>query len=82
MDGKPSRASGVHLLNVFVTDAQQTIWQAEVDEKANEIAVLRAILPELFEKYPFLKILTGDALFAGIRCVPRSSSTGGIPFFR
>lgn len=65
VDGKTSRAAGVHLLNVFLIDVQQTIWQAEVDEKANEITVLRAILPELFEKYPFLKILTGDALFAG-----------------
>jgi hypothetical protein len=65
VDGKTSRASGVHLLNVFLLDVQQTIWQAEVDEKANEITVLRQILPALFEKYPFLMILTGDALFAG-----------------
>lgn len=60
VDGKTSRASGVHVLNVFATDVRQTIWQAEVDEKANEITVLRKILPELFEKYPFLQILTGD----------------------
>lgn len=65
VDGKTSRASEVHVLNVFATDVQQTIWQADVDEKANEITVLRQILPALFEKYPFLRILTGDALFAG-----------------
>jgi hypothetical protein len=65
VDGKTSRASGVHVLNLFATDVQQTIWQADVDEKASEITVLRKILPELFEKYPFLMILTGDALFAG-----------------
>jgi len=65
VDGKTSRASGVHVLNVFATDLQQAIWQADVDGKANEITVLRQILPALFEKYPFLQILTGDAMFAG-----------------
>lgn len=41
------------------------IFQAEVDEKASAITVLRKTLGILFEQYPFLKILTGDALFAG-----------------
>ena len=65
VDGKTSRASGVHVLNVFVVDLQQAVWQAAVDEKANEITVLHQILSALFEKYPFLQILTGDAMFSG-----------------
>jgi len=65
VDGKTSRASKVHVLNVFALDMQQAVWQCAVDEKANEITALRKILTALFEKYPFLKILTGDAMFAG-----------------
>jgi hypothetical protein len=65
VDGKTSRASGVHVLNVFALDMRQAIWQCAVDEKANEITALRQTLGALFEKYPFLRILTGDALFAG-----------------
>ena len=65
VDGKTSRASQVHVLNVFALDMQQAIWQCEVDKKANEITALRKVLSAMFTKYPFLKILTGDALFAG-----------------
>lgn len=65
VDGKTTRASKVHVLNVFALDMQQTIWQCDVGEKANEIKALRKIVSAMFEKYPFLKILTGDAMFAG-----------------
>lgn len=65
VDGKTTRASRVHVLNVFALDMRQAIWQCQVDEKANEITVLRSVLEEMFEAYPFLKILTGDAMFAG-----------------
>lgn len=65
VDGKTSRASRVHVLHVFALDMCQALWQCDVGEKANEVTVLRATLDLLFEKYPFLKILTGDALFAG-----------------
>ena len=65
VDGKTSRAAGVHMLNVFLHDVQQVIWQAPVDAKANEISAFKEALSELFETYPFLRILTGDAMFAG-----------------
>jgi len=65
VDGKTSRAAKVHVLNVFALDLRQAVMQCAVDEKANEITALRAALPRLFAQYPFLKILTGDAMFAG-----------------
>ncbi len=65
VDGKTSCAAGVHVLNVFLHDVRQVIWQAPVDKKKNEISALKQALSDLFEAYPFLRILTGDALFAG-----------------
>lgn len=65
VDGKTSRAAGVHVLNVFLHDVQQVIWQTPVEEKKNEISALKQGLSELFETYPFLQILSGDAMFAG-----------------
>lgn len=65
VDGKTSRASGVHLLNVFVHDVQQVIWQMPVAEKRNEISALKHSLGDLLATYPFLQVLTGDAMFAG-----------------
>jgi hypothetical protein len=65
VDGKASRSAGVHVLNVFLHDVQQVIWQAPVEEKKNEISAFKEALSDLFETYPFLQILTGDAMFAG-----------------
>lgn len=65
VDGKTSRASGVHVLSVFLHDVEQVIWQAPVGAKENEISTFKRALGELLETYPFLQILTGDALFAG-----------------
>ncbi len=65
VDGKSTRASKVHVLNVFALDMRQAIWQCDVGEKANEITALRKVVSAMFEKYPFLRILTGDAMFAG-----------------
>lgn len=65
VDGKTSRACGVHVLNVFLHDLEQVVWQVPVGEKANEISALKEALEELFDSYPFLSILTGDAMFAG-----------------
>jgi hypothetical protein len=65
VDGKTSRATGTHLLNVFLHRVQQVLWQAPVGEKANEITAFRASLAQLLDDYPFLRILTGDAMFAG-----------------
>ena len=65
VDGKTSRASGVHMLNVFLHDLGHVLWQAPVAEKANEISAFKEALDNLFKTYPFLEIVTGDAMYAG-----------------
>ena len=65
VDGKTSRAASVHVLSVFLHDVRQVIWQTPVETKENEISALRQGLSRLFATYPFLRILTGDAMFAG-----------------
>ena len=52
------------MLNVFLHNVRQVIWQMPVGTKENEISALKQALAELFETYPFLQILTGDAMFA------------------
>ena len=71
VDGKTSKqfrqADGepIHMLNVFVHDLNVTLAQYSVkDEKTNEEACLKKHAAELFEKYPFIQLLTGDAIFA------------------
>jgi hypothetical protein len=65
VDGKTARASGVHVLSVFVHDVEQVVWAAPVGAKANEITVFKAALKDLLERYPFLELVVGDAMFAG-----------------
>ena len=65
VDGKASRAAGVHVLNVFLHDVEQVAWQLPVGTKQNEISAFRGSLKELLATYPFLRIFTGDAMFAG-----------------
>ena len=65
VDGKTSRAAGVHVLNVFLHDVEQILWQTPVETKANEISALKNALGDLLDAYPFLQVLTGDAMFAG-----------------
>ena len=65
VDGKTSRAAGVHVLNVFLHDVEQVVWAAAVAEKANEITAFKQALGQLLEHYPFLELVVGDALFAG-----------------
>ena len=71
VDGKTSKqfrqADGepIHLLNVFVHDLNATLAQYSVKgEKTNEEACLKQHAAELFAQYPFIKLLTGDAIFA------------------
>jgi DDE_Tnp_1-associated len=62
--GRDAAGDPIHTLNVFVHDVKVCLGQWPVtDEKATEPEVLKAHLQELFEKYPGLTLLTGDALF-------------------
>jgi DDE_Tnp_1-associated len=70
VDGKTSKqghdqhGDPIHTLNVFVHDLKVCLAQWPVtDEKATEPEVLKAHLDELFQRYPGLMLLTGDALF-------------------
>jgi hypothetical protein len=55
----------VHVLNVFLHDVEQVVWQVPVESKENEISAFKQSLDELLEAYPFLQLVTGDAMFAG-----------------
>jgi len=53
------------MLNVFVHDLKVTLNQWSVrGDKTNEPGCLKVHLEELFQQYPALQLLTGDAIFA------------------
>jgi hypothetical protein len=53
------------MLNVFVHDLKVTLNQWSVrGDKTNEPGCLKQHLASLFQKYPMLELLTGDAIFA------------------
>lgn len=71
VDGKTSKqgldADGdpIQMLNVFAQELKVCLGQWPLDgDKSTEPEVLKAHLSELFEKYPALRLITGDALFA------------------
>jgi len=71
VDGKTSKQTNdadgdlLHILNVFVHDVKIALGQWAVGAgKETEPEVLKAHLAELFDRYPALQLLTGDALFA------------------
>jgi len=65
VDGKAVRSSGAHVLNVFIHEVERVAWAAPVEGKANEITAFKALLADLFARYPFLELVVGDAMFAG-----------------
>lgn len=71
VDGKTSKqgfdpnGNPVQVLNVFAQDLKVCLGQWPLkDGKSTEPEVLKAHLSELFEKYPALRLITGDALYA------------------
>jgi hypothetical protein len=71
VDGKTSRqgfdvnGNPIQMLNVFATDLKTCLGQWPlVGDKKTEPEVLKAHLKELFDKYPGLLLITGDALYA------------------
>jgi hypothetical protein len=63
VDGKAIRGAGVHTLNIFVQDFWVLLDSFEVSEKANEMSAFRLQIEQFCERYPFVRILTFDALF-------------------
>jgi len=63
VDGKTMRGSGVHVLNVFVQGFWVLLDQYVVASKENEMSGFRARLDAFCERYPFLTLLTFDAIF-------------------
>lgn len=63
--GLNSQGDPIQMLNVFAHDLKACLgqWPLEGD-KQTEPEVLKARLSELFEKYPALRLITGDALYA------------------
>jgi len=59
-NGKPKM-----LLNVFAHDIKLALAEYTIQDKEGESTVLKAALAPLFDRYPGLKILIGDAAFAG-----------------
>lgn len=53
------------LLNVFAQDIKLALAEYAIQEKEGEPTALKAALASLFDRYPGLKILVGDAAFAG-----------------
>jgi hypothetical protein len=64
VDGKALRATGQHVLNVFVQDWWRLLDMREVGAKENELSAFGEALGEMLKKYPFLSIFTFDAMFA------------------
>ena len=63
--GANSQGNPLQMLNVFAQDLKACLGQWPLDgDKSTEPEVLKAHLSELFEKYPALRLITGDALFA------------------
>ncbi len=59
-DGEPAQ-----LVNIFIHDLKIAIAQIPTEKKKGEPTVLRDALKSLFDRYPGLRILTGDAAYAG-----------------
>jgi len=63
--GRGADGDPVQMLNVFVQDLKACLgqWPLEGD-KSTEPEMLKSHLSELFERYPALRLVTGDALYA------------------
>lgn len=63
--GLDAQGNPVQLLTVLVHQVKAVLGQWSVgEEKSNEPVVLKRHLAELFEQFPMLRLLTGDALYA------------------
>jgi hypothetical protein len=63
VDGKALRATGDHFLHVFLQDYWLLVDLFEVGEKNNEHSAFERELDGLLQRYPWLSLLTFDAMF-------------------
>lgn len=63
VDGKALRATGEHVLTVFIGRLSLPVWQTGVRTKENELSALEKVLADLLAEFPGLRLLTGDAMF-------------------
>lgn len=64
IDGKALRGADDHVLSVFANDICQVVWQEDVGSKENELSCLERSIATVLERYPNLRLFTGDAAFA------------------
>lgn len=63
--GFDAHSNPVQMLNVFVQDVKACLGQWPLGgDKSTEPEALKAHLSELFDRYPALRLITGDALYA------------------
>jgi hypothetical protein len=63
--GRGADGGPIQMLNVFVQDVKACLGQWPLTgDKSTEPEVLKAHLSELFQRYPALRLITGDALYA------------------
>jgi DDE_Tnp_1-associated/Transposase DDE domain len=71
VDGKALRnvcdekGNPIYMINVFAHDVQMVLAQKEIPKKKGESTTLKTMLEGLFDRYPGLRLLTGDAAFNG-----------------
>lgn len=83
VDGKTICGAGVHALNIFAQDLWILLDQIEVPEgKGNEMTVLRDHMDSFFEKYPFVRILTMDAIFCETETMERLTKNNRLGIFQ
>lgn len=64
IDGKALRGADEYVLSVFANEICQVVWQEDVGrDKENECSCLERSLEAILERYPFLRLFTGDAAF-------------------
>lgn len=62
---KDADGDAIQMLNIFIHDVKVTAMSYDIGkDKTNEPGCLKAHLEELFQLYPMLRLLTGDAIFA------------------
>jgi hypothetical protein len=63
IDGKALRGAKDYVLSVFANDVCQVVWQENVGTKENELSCLERSLSSVLDRYPNLRLFTGDAGF-------------------